>query len=294
MGFAFQPSLYSLKATSREKLAPLRVVLGDNESIVDKTHRILQDFPPVNESFESYLKHVFPNAISNSELEWKVVTELAEHGFRADNTLLATSLCSDELARQLQDDFVKIYGNNFNLGGLAAFPFAGNTGFQTMSGHIPDDGFCLLVHGPHVGFTRDGAIGMVERKGVLQHDVCCTSAIKASNNILGQTQTAGNAMDIFMDIQQSAVQDLIAPFGDRLQNAEYPMLELPYAIYESQQQLIQEIVYEGIFGVKQGIAMLGGVQINTGPDTLDYFHPLCFSLLNNRGEIVEDMLPKLS
>ena len=53
-------------------------------------------------------------------------------------------LHSDELARNLEDDLNKVYGHNFNLGGLSGFPFAGNTGFGAMSSHVPDDGFCLL------------------------------------------------------------------------------------------------------------------------------------------------------
>ena len=57
--------------------------------------------------------------------------------------------------------------------------------------------------------------------------------------------------------------------------------------------MIQEIVSDGIFGVKEGITLLEGIQINTGPNTMDYFHPLYFSLLNSRGEVVEDMLPRL-
>ena len=39
-------------------------------------------------------------------------------GFENSNTLLATSLCCDELARTLEDDFLDVYGKNFNLGGL--------------------------------------------------------------------------------------------------------------------------------------------------------------------------------
>jgi hypothetical protein len=62
---------------------------------------------------------------------------------------------SDELARNLEDDLNKVYGHNFNLGGLSGFPFAGNTGFGAMSAHVPDDGFCLLVHGPHVGISKE-------------------------------------------------------------------------------------------------------------------------------------------
>ena len=65
---------------------------------------------------------------------------------------------SDELARNLEDDLNKVYGHNFNLGGLSGFPFAGNTGFGAMSAHVPDNGFCLLIHGPHVGITQDGLV----------------------------------------------------------------------------------------------------------------------------------------
>lgn len=298
--YGFRPTLLSRNVPAQHSHRPtgttstgtqLNVVLNDDEHILDKTLRILQDFPPLDEQFDANLKTIFPSAIANSELESKVVSALADRGFRADNTLLATSLCSDETARQLEDDFVKIYGSNFNLGGLAGFPFAGNIGFTTMSGHVPDGGFCLLVYGPHVGITRAGEIGKVERKGVSQDDACCTSAIKACNCILGHATDV--VADPFADLQQGAVQNLLSPLGDRLQASEYPMLELPYLVYESQQPLIEEIIRDGIGNVKEGIALLGGIQINTGPDTLDYFHPLCFQLVNNSGE-VEDMLSELS
>ena len=44
---------------------------------------------------------------------------------------------------------------------------------------------------------------------------------------------------------------------------------------------------------KKGIALLGGIQINTGPGTLDYFHPLSFDYVNTDGEVLEDMLPTI-
>jgi hypothetical protein len=57
--------------------------------------------------------------------------------------------------------------------------------------------------------------------------------------------------------------------------------------------LLSEIVKRGSTGIKKGVALLGGIQINTGPDTLDYFVPLRFDFMNYRGEIVKDMLPSL-
>jgi Limiting CO2-inducible proteins B/C beta carbonyic anhydrases len=99
-------------------------------SILDRLRSMFSEKPvqTVNLTFDDVLKKIFPGAIDNNDLEQKVVQILADRGFDTNNTLLATSLCCDELARRLEDDFVKIYGNNFNLGGLSGFPFAGNTG----------------------------------------------------------------------------------------------------------------------------------------------------------------------
>jgi len=251
----------------------------------------------VDESFDEVVKGAFSGAINNNDLAKRVVSVLETKGFTTENTLLASSLCCDEVARRLEDDFVKIYGNNFSLGGLAGFPFAGNTGFGAMSAHIPDDGYCFIVYGPHVGITRDGVIGKVERAGIKLVDNCCGSAIAASNYLKGITDggaTISTNLQSFTDFQQNAVKELILPHGKRLSDAENRMQDLPYALYESQDLLMRSIVNAGAKGTKKGLALLGGIQINTSPDTLDYFHPLRFDLMNSDGEILEDMLPKIS
>lgn len=92
---------------------------------------------PEKTQYDGKVTSIFEGALSNQELETAVVDMLDARGFTSENTLLATSLCCDELARQLESDFVKVYGKNFNLGGLSGFPFAGNTGFGAMSAHIP-------------------------------------------------------------------------------------------------------------------------------------------------------------
>ena len=83
--------------------------------------------PPA--SFDEMVKAAFPGAVSNTDLKAKAVKALSAKGYTPQNTLLCTSLCCDELARNLEQELVDIYGRNFNLGGLAGFPFAGNTGF---------------------------------------------------------------------------------------------------------------------------------------------------------------------
>ena len=274
----------------------LNIVPGDDEDILDKIKRILEDesAPKEDPEFDAIVQSNFPGAINNKQLESRVVGALAKKGYTGSNTLLATSLCCDELARRLEDDFVKVYGNNFNLGGLSGFPFAGNTGFGAMSAHIPDDGYCLVVYGPHVGVSEDGTVGKVERDGIALVDTCCGSAVAASNYLKGITDggaTITANIQSFTDFQQGAVQELILPHGKRLADADDRMVELPYALYDSQDLLMRSIVGTGVGGTKKGLALLGGIQINTGPNTLDYFHPLRFDYMNKKGEIMEDMLP---
>lgn len=177
------------------------------EDIVEKLRRLIEEetTPKFDQDFDDMIQSIFPGAINNKDLETTVVSVLAEKGFDATNTLLATSLCCDELARRLEDDFVKIYGNNFNLGGLSGFPFAGNTGFGAMAAHIPDGGFCLTIFGPHVGVTADGVVGKVERRGIKLVDTCCGSAVAASNYLKGITDGGASIttnIQNFADFQQ--------------------------------------------------------------------------------------------
>ena len=293
-------SLASAAAFAPSTVAPrsnfaLSIVAGDRQEVAEKVKEVFAKSPETNAKFDAIVQEHFPGALDNRALVTKVVDALAGKGFTGANTLLATSLCCDELARQLEDDFNGIYGNNFNLGGLAGFPFAGNTGFGAMAAHIPDDGYCLIVYGPHVGITADGTVGKVERSGISLVDTCCGSAVAASNYVKGITDGTlpiTTQIKTFTDFQQGAVQQLLLPLGNRLANTDNRMVELPYALYESQDMLMGEIVKKGIKD-KRGVALLGGIQINTGPDTLDYFVPLRFNFLINTGEIVDDMLPEL-
>jgi hypothetical protein len=295
--WSFQPPITAKPRQffARDRAIITRIVTDDKTSVLDKVKNIFASAPTSLKKFGK-VNEIYPGALTNQELETKVVRILDKKGFSAANTLLATSLCCDELARRLEDDFVKVYGNNFNLGGLAGFPFAGNTGFGAMAAHIPDDGYCLLIYGPHVGITKDGTVGKVERAGIELVDNCCGSAIAASNYLKGITEGGAQIttkIQEFTDFQQGAVQELILPHGKRLSEADNRMAELPRALYESQDILLREIVQKGAAGTKSGIALLGGLQINTAPDTSDYFLPLRFDFMNTDGDVVEEMLDQL-
>jgi len=166
-----------------------------------------------------------------------------------------------------------------------------------MSAHIPDDGSVLIVYAPHVGVATTGGVGKVERRGIDLVDNCCGSAIAASGYLQGITDGGAPVsanIKQFTDFQQRTVQELLLPHGKRLADAEDRMRELPFAIYDSLDALMQQIVINGAPGVKNNIALLGGIQVNTAPEASDYFVPLRFDYMNNKGEVVEDLLPEIT
>mmetsp|Transcript_27397 Transcript_27397/g.29582 ORF Transcript_27397/g.29582 Transcript_27397/m.29582 type:complete len:338 (+) Transcript_27397:185-1198(+) len=290
-------SSFAPSSTTARTSTALNIVVGDTkEEFAIRLEQTFAKAAATDPIFEELVQAKFPGAMTNRDFVTKATDVLRSKGFNGANTLLATSLCCDELARQLEDDFNGIYGTNFNLGGLAGFPFAGNTGFGAMSGHIPDDGYCLIVYGPHVGITEDGTVGKVERSGIDLVDGCCGSALAASSYVDSINKGFAPTINIqtFTDFQQNAVRELILPHGKRLADAgDKRMVELPYALYDSQKMLLEEIITAGSTGIKRGIAVLGGVQINTGPQTPDYFVPLQFDYINYRGEVVDSMLDSL-
>ena len=56
---------------------------------------------------------------------------------------------------------------------------------------------------------------------------------------------------------------------------------------------MKDIVDTGKGGIKKGLALLCGIQINTGPDSDDYLHPLRFDYYDDTGEVADCMLESI-
>lgn len=241
----------------------------------------------------------FPKSLANKELVSKVSGGLSKLGFTQSNTLLATSLCCDEVSRPLEKDFGEVYGQNFSMGGLAGFPFGGATSFGAMAAHIPDNGNCLVVFGPHVGVSSKGEVGTTEREGRVSGGACCGSACAACNYVLdvhcgvcqAQNTTIANPQDV-VDAQQAMVGNLLLPYAQALNDAEETMVELPMSLYKAQKEMMSDIISAAAPAVADPgkIALVGGVQINTPPGESDYFMPLQFELFDNKGVKQDDLM----
>jgi hypothetical protein len=250
--------------------------------------------PPI----QAKIAMAFPAAISNANLVNKVTERLKKFGY-GTNSLVATSLCCDEVNRPLEKELAKAYNEPFVMGGLAGFPFGGVTSFGAMAHHIPDGGSCLVVYGPHVGVDSYGSIGTVNRRGRAKGGACCGSAAAALGKIRkGQMvpMAAGEAEapppTDSLDAQQAYVNTQLAPYAQRLLAADDRNVELPYALYDAQKAMMETIVSKGA-GAMEGngyIALLGGIQINTPDGVSDYFLPLNFELRNNQGKTTNNLL----
>jgi len=269
----------------------------------------INKYQPKNYVQEQVLS-TYPGAVTNGELTQTVKEKLSNNGLNEQSTLLATSLCCDEVNRVLELDLGQVYGAHFSMGGLAGFPFGGVTAFTAMAHHIPDGGSCLVVYGPHVGIDNDGNVGMLNRVGRKASGACCGSAAAAAGYVRscsgkeveeggGATASASASttptmMDV-MDAQQSFVGSLLLPYADRLEgDLKEAAVELPLALFDAQDKMMKNIVSQAcgeVAGENGKIALLGGVQINTpGDDNSDYFLPLSFELRSNKNEILANLL----
>lgn len=244
-------------------------------------------------------KSKFPGVITSHQLARSLNVLLKPKGFTKDNTLLATCFDCDEVCRDLEDELRAAYGQNFNLGGIAGFPFGGHTAFGAMAHHVPHNGSLLIVYGPHVGIDHDGAIGRVNRRGHNGSGTCCSTSIAGLAYVRAvkegmKTRThdpadPANAQQVFVD-------DALMKHADRLLGASEPNLELPHVVYDCISELLGRIMDKCLpkdMEPEIKIALLGGIQINTPEGTPEYFLPKKFSLMDYKGNEEEDLLVKL-
>jgi len=245
-----------------------------------------------------HAKQEFPGLITSHQLARSLEVILVERGFEKETTLLATSLCGDEVCREMEDELREKFKENFSFGGIAGFPFGGASAFGALGHHIPVGGHCLVVYGPHVGIDYDGVVGRVNRRGHRGSGSCCNSAQAG----LKYCRAVKEGMKIHcpdpsdpVDAQQVFVDSALMKHSDRLLGAVNPEKELPHVVFDCQEELLQRIVKKCLpndFPKGTKVVLCGGVQVNTPEGTPDYFLPkTCF--LYENGEPIEDLLQTL-
>jgi len=247
------------------------------------------------------VQEAFPGALPSHRMAKQAARLLEKHGYKDTNTLLSTSLCSDEVNRDIEDEMRQYFGNSYAIGGLAGFPFGGVVGFGNMAHHIPIGGHGLVFFGPHVGFDFDQTIGKVNRRGHQGSSECCGPALAALEYCrrvkAGELGEIGTPEDI-TESQQTWVCHELLPMTDRIikeDGEEAQNIQLPTSMYEAQDAMMGRILAKAGGEIREDskIAFLGGITVNTPEGNAEYFLPKKFVVMDNKGAIVDDLLDEL-
>lgn len=210
------------------------------------------------------VKKYFPGALTLAQLEKKVTKILKKYGIIPENTLLCFSTCADEIENKIERQFDKVWNYGFAGGGLAGFFFTQRTGFDAALAHVPDHGNMLLVYCSHVGITKKGKLGYVERRGMKNPSTCCGAAIGAYHG--GEKREN--------DHQQNYIIDVVDQYRDQFRENEQENMVILSTIIAKQIQEDLEIPKTNI-----PIVLLGGININTKGE--DYFQVQQFEIIKN-------------
>jgi hypothetical protein len=228
------------------------------------------------------MDYYFPTAVPVSTLFENVMKRLPS--FTKENTLVATSLCADEVNAPIVDAMNGMFNKPFNLGGLAGVPFVGLSGLGACLSHVPADGKLLIVIGPHIGVDKDGYIGFVDRSGQESSSTACGAVIGALKLIQsGKFDLGGDKRDaqeeyILTELSDRVPQEVLAS-GDE----DGKIAFVTYQMYLIARDYLKEIL--GSMGKRPSeIAVLSGVVINRGTTGEDMFQPLLFETVDNLGE----------
>jgi len=194
----------------------------------------------------------------------------AEHGFEPDKTILATSVCSDEIIRSATNfrDYMS-QKDPFQLGGLAGFPFTGMTGFKAFASHIPDDGYAVILYGPHIGVSNSGALGYVLRAGQHLESSCCGALIGAVSK---QRSGDESELDKEFDYQQWKISDCLNNNKDEIQNDPEPLIKATESMFQHIEKRIKALLNKTAANFENTtVALVGGIIINTDFNHPDYF-----------------------
>lgn len=243
----------------------------------------------------------FPGALPSHRMAKQAGKLLEKHGYNDTNTLLSTSLCSDEVNRDIEDEIRQHFGNAYAMGGLSGFSFGGVVGFGNMAHHIPTGGHGLVFYGPHVGIDFDMTVGKVNRRGHKGSSECCGPALAALEYCrrvkAGELGEIGTPEDI-TESQQTWVCHELLPMTDRIlkeDGEEAQSIQLTNSLYDAQDAMMGRILAKAKDQIREDtkIAFLGGITINTPEGSAEYFLPKKFVVMDSKGTVLADLLGEL-
>jgi hypothetical protein len=208
-------------------------------------------------------KH-FPNALTTSETVNRMLDILREQfNISPHQIMLADSICSDDVNTMEYPQRAYQMLGPFKMGGLNGFPFAGLTGMNAFAHHVPEDGAVYIYYAPHIGITRDGITGEINRIGQTKPSACCGAAKAALAKLLNGKIRVDEITEL--DYQQNNIEQIFFRRKDRIMNAPEPLLEATHVMYEAIEERINTLASKTEYPC-QYLILMGGILINGDHD----------------------------
>ena len=208
----------------------------------------------------------------------------------ATHIMFADSICSDDVNAIQYPLRAKDFLGPFKMGGLNGFPFTGLTGMGAFASHVPDDGVVFIYYGPHIGVSKNGKIGQIQRFGQKESTTCCGAALAGLSKLKKGIIEDGTISEI--DYQMNYLEQIILKNETRILKAKNQIIETTEVIYEAIDARINELVDKTAFKCEH-VILLGGILINGDTDMGSFFQTKRFDVIDVKSKIRKSYLDNM-
>ena len=234
------------------------------------------------------IRKYYPNALTTIDFINKIIDYIEEKlDLEPAEIMFADSICSDDVNSIQYPVRANEFLGPFKMGGLDGFPFTGLTGMQAFASHVPDDGAVFIYYGPHIGISKEGTVGEINRFGQHKPSSCCGAAHGVLHKLLDNAIEPGHITEI--DYQMNTIEQILYNQKDRILKAEIPLFEATEIIYESIDKRIQELIDGTKYNCKY-LVLVGAILINSDSDIGSFTSTKRFDVINLKKGTREDLL----
>jgi Limiting CO2-inducible proteins B/C beta carbonyic anhydrases len=206
----------------------------------------------------------YPNAMTTVDAVNRMFEVLREYyGLEPARIMHADSICSDDVNSLEYPPQAHEMLGPFNMGGLNGFPFTGLTGMGAFAHHVPEDGAVFVYYAPHIGITKAGVTGEINRIGQSRPSACCGAAKAALGKLLSNEIRPGHITDL--DYQQNNIEQIFLRQKNRITQAANPLKEATEVMYEAIEERINLLAAKTNYPC-QYLILMGGILINGDHD----------------------------
>jgi hypothetical protein len=229
----------------------------------------------------------FPNALTTSETVHRILDLIHDQlNINPNQIMLADSICSDDVNTMEYPQRAYEMLGPFKMGGLNGFPFTGLTGMSAFANHVPEDGAVFIYYAPHIGITKQGIAGEINRVGQHKPSSCCGAAKAALTKLLNGSIQEGMISEL--DYQQNTIEQIFHRQEDRILTSSNPLIEATHVMYEAINERINLLVSKTEYPCKY-LVLMGGILINGDYDMGSFNACQRFEIIDLRARKSTDM-----